>query len=157
MLPRRSLLLSFNLALGILALGAAPGSANTIYRWVDAKGVVHYSDQMPAGMPAEQVHIRSHSPSSDGGAASSSPAAQASEPTPPVSEPQSRNLSQPSPQPDPALCEQARRDLTVIHENARIMIEENGTQRYLTPEEREKHKARLERIMREACGPQRQK
>jgi hypothetical protein len=40
----------------VLALAAAPASAQTIYRWTDAKGVVHYSDDAsnaPKGVKVE--------------------------------------------------------------------------------------------------------
>lgn len=52
----RPALLSGALALLLLAL---PGLAGTkqVYRWVDQRGVVHFGDQQPSGVPATRVRI----------------------------------------------------------------------------------------------------
>jgi Domain of unknown function (DUF4124) len=44
------------LALGGMAMAADPGSgATTLYRWVDAQGVVHYSDTPQPGAQKLQI------------------------------------------------------------------------------------------------------
>lgn len=39
---------TFIVAIAVTLLGAAPAAAQEIYRWVDADGVVHFSDTAPA-------------------------------------------------------------------------------------------------------------
>ncbi|MDI1251862.1 M23 family metallopeptidase [Thermomonas sp.] len=53
---RRPVLLACTLAMLSLAL---PGSADTrqVYRWVDARGVVHYGDYQPHGVPDTKVRV----------------------------------------------------------------------------------------------------
>ena len=55
-----------------------------------------------------------------------------------------------------ANCETARSNLNVIDTNARIRIEENGEQHYLSPEEIAEKRAEFERIAEENCGPEEQ-
>ena len=55
-----------------------------------------------------------------------------------------------------ANCATARSNLDVIDRNARIRIEENGEQRYLSPEEIAEKRAEFERIAEENCGPEEQ-
>lgn len=42
----------------LLALAAAPLAAQKVYRWVDERGVVHYTDRAPADREAGQVEVR---------------------------------------------------------------------------------------------------
>jgi len=42
----------------VLALASAPAAAADVYKWIDAGGVVHYSDTEPAPeLKAERVHL----------------------------------------------------------------------------------------------------
>lgn len=52
-----------------------------------------------------------------------------------------------------ANCATARSNLELIERNARIRIEENGEQRYLSQEEIAGKKAEALRIAEENCGP----
>lgn len=44
-------------------LGSATMAAETVYRWVDENGVVHYSQQPPATGGAEAISVRDSAPS----------------------------------------------------------------------------------------------
>ena len=43
------------LALALLALVAPPQASAEVYKWTDAKGMLHFSDRPPREAPAEQV------------------------------------------------------------------------------------------------------
>ncbi len=56
----RSLLVGFSATVTLVALGGfgiEAGASATLYKWVDADGITHYSDRPAPG--AEQVHIAS--------------------------------------------------------------------------------------------------
>ncbi len=57
--------------LGVLAVVFASSAAAGIYKWVDANGVTHYSEQPPAGAQAHEVQV---SPPPPGPAAGGEPA-----------------------------------------------------------------------------------
>lgn len=54
---------SFITAFAVLALGTmTPVLAETIYKWVDETGTVHYGERPPEGVDAELVTVRSARP-----------------------------------------------------------------------------------------------
>ncbi|MCS5563157.1 DUF4124 domain-containing protein [Marinobacter sp.] len=141
-----------------LLLAATPGIAMSasVYKWTDENGLTHFGDRQPAGAQSEKVNVRS-------GTASDS----ASErPTPQ----QRLNQLEEQQQADAvsrrqaaeeearqkqrqANCETARTNLQVISNNARIRIEENGEQRYLSQEEIAEQRQKFEEIADKNCGP----
>ena len=60
--------LAFAGALAVtMALVATPAGAQTVYKWVDAEGKVHFGSQRPRETPAEVVELRvSPPPGADG-------------------------------------------------------------------------------------------
>lgn len=55
--------------LGLLLLALPAQAQGGLYKWVDEKGVVHYSDTPPAGKAAGKLHVAPQPPL-DGGAQS---------------------------------------------------------------------------------------
>lgn len=59
-----------------LALVAHVGHSATVYRWVDADGVIHItSEKPPAGVPAEKLELPTAKPGASSSRSKSSPAA----------------------------------------------------------------------------------
>ncbi|HCW89719.1 MAG TPA: DUF4124 domain-containing protein, partial [Marinobacter sp.] len=52
-----------------------------------------------------------------------------------------------------AACETARSNLKIIERNSRIRVEENGEQRFLSPEEISQKKQEFRTMVDENCGP----
>ncbi len=46
-------------AAAVLLLCTAPAQAGKIYKWIDAKGITHYSQSPPTGREAEEISTRS--------------------------------------------------------------------------------------------------
>ncbi len=119
---------AFSASLGLVALLAAlPVDAQAIYKWTDANGVVHYSDQPPPeSAGAERVNIKAIGR--------------------PRSEPQQVDGTAPAAAETPAsdACTTARQNLVVFENNddIRMDLDGDGTPELLSPEERE---AELER------------
>lgn len=145
---QRLLLLTL-MALMVPALACA----DSVYRWTDESGVVHFGDREPQGRSSERVSVKSG---------------------------QSRSSERPSPQEQVealeegeadkerrenesaveearrkqrnAKCETARANLDAINSNARIrMAGEDGEPRYLSPEEIETQKSRFQEMADENC------
>jgi hypothetical protein len=68
-------LIACGLAALILLTGAAGAAGTTLYRWVDAQGIVHYSDTPQPGAQTIEVHSAQgyHAPPASRGSGQSSP------------------------------------------------------------------------------------
>jgi hypothetical protein len=126
------------LILVTLALAGAwlSASASDVYRWVDEKGVSHYSDKPPADGKFERVNVRA------GGATAVAPSPEAD--------------AQASPKDDPALarterCRSARTNLAALRSGLEVSIEDNGKTRALSENERLEYADRNERIIALDC------
>lgn len=148
-MPKNVLILAF-LALLIPALA----QAQSVYRWTDENGVTHYGDREPTGRAADKVNIRT-------GQSSGQPAQQSSpqEQVRALDEQQAEHTRRANEtaaeearrKQREANCATARSNLQVLRTNARIRIEEDGEQRYLTPEEIDTQTTRFEEIAAENC------
>jgi hypothetical protein len=127
--------------------------AASVYKWTDEDGVTHFGDRQPTGQQAESVNIRTGKSSGDNRMS----------PQERVEELESREAEENQQRQESAVeqarrkqreanCETARTNLTVIQQNSRIRIEEEGEQRYLTPEEIEEKKQQFEEIAEKNCG-----
>jgi Domain of unknown function (DUF4124) len=68
--------MKISLLLAALALIAESSHAATVYRWVDADGVIHItSEKPPAGVPAERLELPTAKPGASSSRSKSSPAA----------------------------------------------------------------------------------
>ncbi|HTN32839.1 MAG TPA: DUF4124 domain-containing protein [Marinobacter sp.] len=141
-----------------LLIAVVPGTAlsASVYKWTDDKGVTHFGDHQPTGMSAEKVNVRSgtSSKASDGrqspqerlGELQEQQEGQAEERRETAVQEANRKQRE-------ANCETARSNLKVIDSNARIRVEENGEQRYLSPEEIAEKRVKFEEIAEQNCNP----
>ena len=141
-----------------LLLAVVPGVAMSasVYKWTDENGVIHFGDQQPTGSNAERVDVRSGTSTSASGNRQS--------PQERLQNIQERQSDEAEQRKESAVeearrkqreanCATARSNLDLIDRNARIRIEENGEQRYLSEEEIADKRTEFERIADENCGP----
>jgi hypothetical protein len=138
----------------LLALTPALGIAQSVYKWTDENGVTHFGDRQPAGKQSERVSIKTGRPSGD---SRQSPRERLDE-----MEEQQRQARQRADESAAerarrkqreAACETARSNLKIIERNSRIRVEENGEQRFLSPEEISQKKQEFRTMVDENCGP----
>ncbi|KPQ27182.1 MAG: protein of unknown function containing DUF4124 domain [Marinobacter excellens HL-55] len=141
-----------------MLVAAAPGLADaaSVYKWTDESGVTHFGDRKPTGKNSEQVNVRSGtSRNSDN---------QRQSPQDQLNELEEQQQAQQQRREESAVeearrkqreanCETAQSNLRTISSNARIRVEDNGEQRYLSPEEIDEQRRRFEEIADENCGP----
>ena len=141
-----------------LLLAVVPGVAisASVYKWPDENGVTHFGDRQPTGSKAERVNVRSGT-STDASGNRQSPQERLQNLEERQSEEaeqrQESAVEQARRKQREANCATARSNLELIERNARIRIEENGEQRYLSQEEIAEKKAEALRIAEENCGP----
>lgn len=121
----------------LLALFASTSVvAQTVYKWTDEKGVVHYSDQPPpASQASEQININTlgrRTSTQEEAAGSAGDAAE---------------------QPDSPACTTARQNLVVFENNdvIRMDLDGDGTSEELTPEQRDQELARTRDLIALLC------
>lgn len=131
------------LAFITLAGASLHASAGDVYRWVDEKGVAHYSDTPPANGKFERVNVRT-------GGGTTVPAANADADTTTDATADEKAKT------DPAVaraerCKAARASLSALRSNMEVSIEENGKPRALTEDERLEYADRNERVIALDC------
>ncbi|MCK2151370.1 MULTISPECIES: DUF4124 domain-containing protein [Marinobacter] len=142
-----------------LLLAVVPGVSMgaSVYKWTDENGVTHFGDRQPTGTQSEKVNVRSGSASP---AASSRPSPTErvnalEEQEQEAAEQRRQSAAEEARQKQrEANCSTAQANLDVMARNARIRIEENGEQRYLTQEEIAEKRTQFEEIVAENCGPE---
>lgn len=152
-----SRLMNINILALTLLIVVVPGTAMSasVYKWTDEKGMTHFGDQQPTGVVAEKVNIRS-------GTSSQAPGDRQS-PQERLGDLQERQEGEAESRRETAAqrakrkqreanCATARSNLNVIDSNARIRVEENGKQRYLSPEEIAEKRINFEDIVEQNCG-----
>lgn len=138
----------------LLAIIPAGTSSAPVYTWTDNNGVTHFGDRQPTGSTAERVNVRS-------GTASDA-VADRQNPQTRLQNAQQRQANETELSEETAVqkarrqqraanCETARSNLDVIDRNARIRVEENGEQRYLSEQEIADKRIEFERIAEENC------
>jgi hypothetical protein len=140
-----------------LLITVVPGTAMSasVYKWTDNKGVTHFGDRQPTGMSSEKVNVRSGT--------SSHTTDERQTPQERLGELQEQQKGEAEKRKETAVqearrkqqeanCATARTNLDVINSNARIRVEDNGEQRYLSPEEIEEKRSLFEKIADENCS-----
>ncbi|MDX1598590.1 MAG: DUF4124 domain-containing protein [Marinobacter sp.] len=138
----------------ILAAAPLAASGASVYKWTDENGVTHFGDRQPTGQQAEQVNVRSGT--SSGGQKGQSPQEQ-------LEELEARQADEAEKREESAVeearrkqreanCETARSNLRILDRNSRIRVEEDGEQRYLSPEEIDEQRQKFQEIADENCG-----
>lgn len=127
---------AFSASLGLVALLAAlPVDAQAIYKWTDANGVVHYSDQPPPeSAGAERINIKSI------GRARGEPSQQDS-------------TEAAADKPESDACTTARQNLVVFENNddIRMDLDGDGTPELLSPEQSEAELVRTRELINLLC------
>jgi len=109
------------LAALLLALFAAPVLAKELYRWVDEKGVVHYSDKRPEGQAFERRQMANDP------ATASTEAANPDDPEATEATEAAAKAEPPKPKgPPSADCLQARSNLAVLNSATEVSMDING-------------------------------
>ncbi|MBU2952340.1 DUF4124 domain-containing protein [Marinobacter sp. F3R08] len=138
----------------VIVPGAAMGAS--VYKWTDENGVIHFGDRQPTGAKAERVNVRSGT-SADASGNQQSPQErlqnQQEQQATEAEQRQATAAEEALRKQRDANCATARSNLDVIKLNARIRVEENGEQRYLSEEEIAEKRAEFERIAEENCEP----
>ncbi|MCK0164990.1 DUF4124 domain-containing protein [Marinobacter sp. S6332] len=143
----------------LIAVAPSVAMSASVYKWTDEDGVTHFGDRQPVGSNSETVNVRS----------GTSSAASNNRPSPQerLGELEEQKRKEAEREKESAVeaarrkqreanCETARSNLEVIQNNARIRIEENGEMRYLTPEEIDEQRKKLEEIAAKSCEPESQ-
>lgn len=140
----------------LLALSPAMSLGASVYKWTDENGVTHFGDRQPTGQSTEQVDIRTGGPSGNQ-ATRRSPQEQMED----IEEGQQQErqnaeetaVEEARRKQREANCETARSNLKILNQNSRIRVEEEGEQRYLSPEEIEEKRQEFQEAEEEYCGP----
>ena len=142
-----------------LLITVAPGMAlsASVYKWTDENGITHFGDHQPTGKNAEKVSVRAGTAEASG-QPRPSPQDRLSSLEEKKAEKQEKEnkaaASEAQRKQRAKNCEAAKKNLDIIRTKSRIRIDEDGEQRYLTPEEIEQYKAKYEEAISEFCGPE---
>lgn len=122
-----------------IALILAPGIAlsESVYKWTDENGVVHFGDRQPTGQRAETVNVRTGGHHSAGERPSPQERVRDLEQREQEAEESQRQSAENEARDKQRLanCETARKNLGMLRTGQRVQIVEDGERRYLTPEE----------------------
>lgn len=138
----------------ILAVAPFAATGASVYKWTDENGVTHFGDRQPTGKQSERVSVRTgkssgsqqrQSPQEQLEALEAREADEAGKREESAAEEARRKQRE-------ANCSTARSNLNILDRNSRIRIEEDGEQRYLSPEEIEEQRQQFQEIADENCG-----
>jgi len=142
------------LAICIMALPVF-ATAQSVYKWTDKDGVTHFGDRAPTGEQSESVSIRTGRADKDSSGSSMSPqqkveqmaeqAAQKQQSAKTSAEEKAREKQR------AANCKTAKSNLALIQTGSRIKVQENGEERFLTPEEIQEKREQFETIAETNC------
>ncbi|MFL1404019.1 DUF4124 domain-containing protein [Marinobacter sp. M1N3S26] len=129
-------------------------SAESVYRWEDENGVVHFGDREPAGRSSERVSVKTGQSSNDAERQSPQEQVRALDENQAERERREKEtaVEEARRKQREARCQTAQANLQAINSNARIRVTEDGEQRYLSPEEIAEKKQQFEDIVSESCG-----
>jgi len=140
----------------ILATGAGLAHADAdIYRWKDAQGIYHYSDQWVPGSEIIKSANKPHGPS-DGSRASSSPTASSSSDSPPpegVSAEQAQSVKDDVAKAREQQCKQAKDAYDkAIHARHIFKSAKEGEREYMSDADADAYRMKIRAQMDEFCG-----
>ena len=145
---------SFLLA-SIVAMAPLTVSAAGVYKWTDQDGIVHFGDRQPVGQKSESIDIHTGAPRT-GAENRQGPVERVKamqEQKAQTAEEQKVNaVKEAQRKQREANCKTAKNNLDILSTNARIKVEENGQQRYLTPEEIDQKRQQFQAIADENCA-----
>lgn len=132
----------------------ALASADSVYRWTDENGVVHFGDREPTGRSSERVSVKTGQPSGGSERQSAQEQVEALEKNQAERERRENEtaVAEARRKQREARCQTAQTNLEAINSNARIRVTDNDGQRYLSPEEIAEKKQQFEQIVDESCS-----
>lgn len=139
-------LITIVIGLGLAANLSAKGQGH--YRWTDEKGTLQYSDRPPKDVESEFIEFSTGKRSSSSKQSSESgdtPNTEGSEKTAAIPE------MEVMPNKDPKLCNQAKANLKALEKSRIRMKDLDGSQRFLTEEEKEEQKDNARKFMKVYC------
>lgn len=141
------------LVAALLVSGSA--EAGKVFRWVTSDGTVHYGEHPPQGVAATQMSTTTGKPSKQSSSRERvEPGEDSGKEAAPEQDSESTAAAPASvkPKKDKGVCERARYNLKVLDERARIrQTDENGEERYLSEEEKNKQKEKAREAIKTFC------
>lgn len=147
-----SILLAAGLA-GLIAQPEALAQEQTIYKWVDVEGVVHYTARPPDDIDYEEVGVETREPvdSATGGGEMASGEQEAKAGKTPPEQPE-METTEPDPEVVAERCAQARENIENLNQRANLLIRgEDGERRPITDEERQQILEEAQQFIDEWC------
>ncbi len=154
-LTRRLTLVALGLCLVASLLISSTTEAGQVYRWTTSDGTVHYGEHPPQGVEATQMSTTTGKPSKQssrrervepGEYSGEEPAAESKDET------AAAEVAPPKPKKNKDICERAKYNLKVLTDRARIrQTDENGEERYLSDEEKDKQKEKAREAIKTYC------
>jgi len=133
---------------GVLAQPDALAREQTVYKWVDAEGVVHFTAQPPENGEYEKIGLQTREPTD--ATAEGETADDDVESTAP--EQPEAAASGPDPELVAERCKQARSNIEKLTGSANVLIRgEDGENRVLTEEERQRMLEEAQQFINEWC------
>jgi len=126
--------------------------AGEVYKWTGKDGTIHYSDKKPANVSSKNIKVNTRK--SSGARTSAQEQAQT------LNETKSQQLAiqaqklqdETYTRENDARCQTLRDNLVKFKENSRIKINDNGTLRFLTPEEISAKTKQYQQILKDSCS-----
>lgn len=142
-MTRLTVVLSLAMLLAALATAPDAMAQETIYKWTDEEGVVHYTARPPEGVDYERVDVKNQRSESSAAEAGAREEAESERSSIPPEQPEMAAEG-----PDPAMvaerCQQARSNIENLTQRSNVLIrDDSGQRRQITNEERQ-------RMLREA-------
>jgi hypothetical protein len=137
-------------ALALLAATAA--AAQTMYKWVDEKGVTHFSESPPPDGSASKITPRVTPPSSPAAPADDWKAKDAEFRKRQIERSQKEQTDAKSAAKRQSQCDRARSRLSFLRNTGRIYRDNpDGTRTFMDESERDEEMSRAREVEREAC------
>lgn len=140
-------LIIISLAMTVIASSAF---AKDYYKWVDENGITQYAEQPPLGVKAEKVSTYGGSSTAyDPNAAIANSDEGKQEAT---HKKELEDQAQQLEKQEQAKCEQVNSQLKTLKERGRVrMVDKDGNERVLSPEEQAAKVAELEKYVKDTC------
>ena len=131
-----------------------PLASAQVYKWTDAKGVVHYSDvPPPQGVKYKNMHMSLAGGAAPAAATSASPAAAASSPADAGAAPASARTVADNPENRAKLCAQLRQNYTLLKGSQPLTVDDAKGQKQLVSEkQRTQDMVNTQQQLQKYCG-----
>lgn len=132
----------------------APMASAQVYKWTDAKGVVHYSDvPPPQGVQYKNMHMSLNGGAAPAAATSASPATPASSPADGGASPASARTVADNPENRAKLCAQLRQNYTLLKGGQPLTVDNAKGQKQLVSEkQRTQEMVNTQQQLQQYCG-----